>query len=151
MFRVHMFRLSYMWRRVKFPRLISESSSAAPWQIRAIIRRGFMADTSRNNKEYPVSLPFLSNKSCRSRVYLSSTAWYVTSPLTLKWISPRSFILVKIESKCKSKSVTLNWAQKNFLFFFLIKFEKAHVRKIEATYRVSSRIWLTRSVIDDTR
>lgn len=39
----------------------------APWQIRAIIRRGFMADTSRNNKEYPVSLPFLSNKSRRAR------------------------------------------------------------------------------------
>lgn len=84
-------------RRCEFPRLISESSGASarvatPRQIRAIIRRGFMADTSRNNKEYPVSLPFLSNKSGRSsRVYLSSTArCYVTSPLTLKRISARS-------------------------------------------------------------
>lgn len=63
--RVHLFSLmcAAAQQRVEFPCLISESSLR---QIRAIIRRGFMADTSRNNKEYPVSLPFLSNKSRRS-------------------------------------------------------------------------------------
>jgi len=52
-----------------------------------------MADTSRNNKEYPVSLSFLSNKSraAHSRVYLSSIAWYVTSLLTLEINLPGPF------------------------------------------------------------
>lgn len=71
------------WRRRQF-RLSARISAFdfrklrpySAWQIRAIIRPGFMADTSRNNKEYPVSLPFLSNKSraAHSRVYLSSIA-----------------------------------------------------------------------------
>lgn len=77
----------------EFPRLIFRKLGVTPWQIRAVIRRGFMADTSRNNKEYPVSLPFLSNKSraAHSRIYLSSTRFStMTSPLTLKSISSRS-------------------------------------------------------------
>jgi len=62
-------------RRVNFRVLLQKAwRYFAAWQIRAVIRRGFIVATSRNNKEYPVSLPFLSNKShaAYSNVYLSS-------------------------------------------------------------------------------